>query len=455
MFSKQSQPRVVLGLLIIALLAVAQVRATEFGFWERRSMRRVIRMERRGRSCPAAERVAVSMDSSQEVKQSDVEAGSGAQVTGDVRAVARSINQFAFDLYRRQNAANGNRFCSPASIATVLAMTYPGAENETRTQMAHVLHFELPDARLQDGFGKLNTILNTKSKSYQLSVANRLWGQSGFPFAAPFLSTIREHYAAEVGAVDFARPEQARQTINAWGAEKTHGKIAELIPAGVLTEKSGFVLTSAIYFKGTWQYRFAKTDTQDAPFHVSKDREIKAPMMKQTGAFQYAQTADSQLLELPYVGRHLSMVVLLPKQIDGLSKLEEKLSAGDMQKWISSLEHAHDVDVHLPKFTFTSHLGLKDVLSSMGMPRAFSDQADFTGISTEKRQKLFDVIHEAFVDVNEEGTEAAAVTGGHGGNAPGPVFEKIIFRADHPFLFLIHDNRTGAILFLGRVVNPK
>jgi serpin B len=334
-------------------------------------------------------------------------------------------------------------------------MTYAGAKDETKKQMAHVLHFDLPDPQLHKGFAALNTILNTRSKSYQLNVANRLWGQTGFHFEEAFLKSTLERYGAEPGAVDFAKSEQARQTINQWAGEKTNGKIADLIPPGLLQEDIRLVLTNAIYFKGTWQYRFSKPDTRQVPFHALKNVEIKVPMMQQTGGFQYAETADAQLLELPYVGGHLSMVILLPKQVDGLSNLEKKLTANDVQKWISGLEHAHEVEVYLPKFTFTSHMGLKDVLSSLGMPRAFSDQADFSGISTEKAQKLYDVIHQAFVDVNEEGTEAAAVTGGHGGNAPGPAFQTVVFRADHPFLFLIQDKRTGAILFLGRVVNPN
>lgn len=334
-------------------------------------------------------------------------------------------------------------------------MTYGGAAGETKEQMGKVLHVDLPDSRLEAGFGTLNTLLNAKSPGYQLNVANRLWVQSDFRFQASFLKSTLEHYGAEPDKVDFAEPESARRTINEWVAGQTDGKIPELLSAGVLQDKTRFVLTNAIYFKGTWKFRFAKTDTHKASFQVAKDHQIQVSTMQQTGALRYTQVDDAQLLELPYVGGHLSMVILLPTRLDGLAALEKKLVANDVQKWMSGLHDEDEVEVYLPKFTFTSQLGLKDKLSSLGMSLAFSDRAEFSGISTEKAQKLFDVIHQAFVDVNEDGTEAAAATGHIGGDAPGPVSRTIVFRADHPFFFLIKDQRTGAILFLGRVVDPN
>jgi serpin B len=334
-------------------------------------------------------------------------------------------------------------------------MIHTGARGETSKQMAQVLHLDLPETQVQAAFGTLNAILNSQSKSYRLKMANRLWLQSGFHFEAPFLKSTLEHYGAEPGSVDFANSDLARQRINQWVGEQTNGKIAQLIPPGLLHDKIRFVLTNAIYFKGTWQYRFSKELTRDGPFHDLRNRETTVPMMNQTGAFQYGENADTQFLQLPYVGGDLSMVILLPKQFDGLPNLEKQLTAKDMQKWISGMEHADEVDIYFPRFTFTSQIELKDMLGSLGMPLAFSDDADFSGITTQHDQKLHEAIHEAFVDVNEEGTEAAAVTGHVGGNAPGPVPQRVVFRADHPFLFLIQDNRTGAILFLGRVMNPN
>jgi serpin B len=426
-----------------------------------RPTRRSHRTARRGVTwdyCPQVqgENAVVATGASKPPKQENgIGAGNRVEITADVQAIARSNNQFAVELFRHLHNQNGNTFFSPASISTALAMIYCGAEGATRQQIAAVLHFELPGPQLHAGFGALNTILNTESKSYRLSVANRLWRQKGFHFEAPFLRSILKHYGAEPGEVDFAATEQARQAINQWVAEKTNGKIGDLIAPGALPDKTRLVLTNAIYFKGTWKYRFSKTDTHDAPFHVSKDRLSKVPTMEQTGGLRYAAVNDVQMLELPYAGGHLSMMVLLPKRVDGLPELEQKLSADDVQKWISALGYQDEVEVYLPKFTFASQTSLKDVLSSMGMPLAFNDQADFSGMSTEKEQKLFDAIHQAFVDVNEEGTEAAAATGGHGGDLPGPVPVRVVFRADHPFLFLIQDNRTGTILFLGRVVDPN
>jgi serpin B len=377
------------------------------------------------------------------------------KVNSDVKAAAQSNNQFAFDLYKQSKEPIANQIFSPVSISTGLAMISAGAKGETKKQMAQVLHLDLPDPNVQAGFGALNAILNAPSKNYRLNMANRLWGQKGFSFEAPFVKSMTENYGVELGIVDFAEPEQTRQTINEWTAEHTGGKIRELLPLGLLHGNIRFVLTNASYFKGTWQYRFTKEATRDAPFHDLKNREVKVPMMNQTGAFQYSENADLQVLELPYVGGELSMVILLPRKADGLSALEKKLTTRDLQKWTSGLEHADEVEIDMPKFTFTTQIVLKGVLSSMGMPLAFSDDADFSGITTQHEQKLYESIHQAFVDVNEEGTEAAAVTGHVGGNAPGPVPRHVVFRADHPFLFLIQDKRTGAILFLGRVVNPN
>jgi serpin B len=376
------------------------------------------------------------------------------KVSADVRVIAQANNRFAFDLFQNLDEKGRNRFFAPANLWTGLAMTSGGAAGETRQQMADVLHYDATDSRTQTGFRGFTAILNAPAKSYRLNMANRLWVQNGFRIAQPFVQANREILGADPGSVDFADSETTRSTINQWVGEQTAGKIADLISPGVLQEKTRFVLTNAVYFKGTWKYQFAKPQTREAPFHISADREIKAPTMQLTGALRYAKINDVQLLELPYAGDQLSMLIFLPNQIDGLPALENKLAAGDVQEWVAKLHHEDEVEVYLPKFTFTSQIRLKEVLSALGMPLAFSEEADFSGICTEKAQQLSNVIHQAFVDVNEEGTEAAAATGVIFSDAPGPVPQTVVFRADHPFLFLIHDNRTGAILFLGRVVNP-
>ncbi|MBW3595725.1 MAG: serpin family protein [Planctomycetes bacterium] len=378
------------------------------------------------------------------------------KITDDVRAVAKSNNQFAFDLYGRLHEQRGNLFFSPASISTALAMTYAGAEGQTEKQLAQVLHFRIPEEQLHAGFGTMTEVLNSDQPGYRLNMANRLWAQESYPFRPEFLAVTRKQYGSELAQVDFAqKAEQARQIINAWIEEQTNGKIEDLIPPSVLDAMTRLVLTNAIYFKGAWEEEFSKEATEDAPFHLSHDRQIETPTMRQKEDFRYAADDDLQILELPYAGRDLSMLVLLPKEIGRLGELERRLTAENFQKWTSGLRK-REVQVYLPKFKLTSQFAMSNVLRGMGMELAFSDQADFTGMSTAEELMISEVVHKAFVDVNEEGTEAAAATGVVVAATAAPVQqEPVVFRADHPFVFLIRDNRTGAILFLGRVANPN
>jgi serpin B len=378
----------------------------------------------------------------------------GVKITDDVRAVARSNNEFAFDLYRRLRDQEGNLFFSPASIETALAMTYAGAEGETERQMAKVLHFDLDEQRLHDAFGTLSEILNARERGYRLNMANRLWGQAGFEFRQDYLSLTRQRYGAELAQVDFVRQaEQARQTINAWVEEQTNGKIVDLIPSEALGPLTRLVLTNAIYFKGTWAKEFSKKATQEAPFHLSEKRQVQAALMSQKGNFRYAEADGVQLLELPYAGDDLSMLVLLPKKIEGLADLEPNLTAENLSRWSEGLRK-REVQLFLPRFKLTSQFRLGEVLAAMGMKQAFGPAADFSGMSPSDDLMISEVVHKAFVDVNEEGTEAAAATGVIVRVTAALPHEPVVFRADHPFVFAIRDNRSGAILFLGRVSEP-
>lgn len=376
-------------------------------------------------------------------------------VSAEGRAVAAANNAFAFDLYRRIAEGEGNRFFSPIGISMGLALLSTGAADETRQQILDIAHLQLTESEMRRGFADLNTRFASGGNGYQLRLANRLWLHKDFPLVPQFAGTARHDFGAEPGTVNFNDPAAARETINRWGAEKTEGRIAELLSPTSLNEKTRFVLTSGIYFKGNWKYQFVPAATSDAPFHVTPDRDATTPMMHQTGAHQYGETADLQILELPYAGEQVSMVVLLPRKVDGLPALEASLSAESLAKWLAGMQEEGEVEIHLPKFTFTSQVPLKDELSSLGMPRAFRDDAQFPSISAEHGQKLNEALQQAFIDVNEEGTEAAAVTGFVGGDAPSPVPRYVLFKADHPFVFLIRDMRSGAILFLGRVVEPK
>jgi len=368
--------------------------------------------------------------------------------------IAKANNAFALDLYARLSNRPGNLFFSPASISTALAMTYAGARGETAQEMAATLHFTIEAQRLHPAFGALLRDLNNQGKKnrYRLSVANALWAQQGHSFLPEFVELTKTDYGAGVHDVDFVgAAEAARQTINTWVEKQTEDKIKDLMPRGIVSPDTRLVLTNAIYFKGNWQAQFNKEQTHESPFQVAADQKVNAPFMNQTGKFKYLDGDTFQALELPYAGKDLAMIALLPKQPDGLTDFEKQLSAAKLVDWLHKMRET-EVIVSLPKFKLTSEFGLKETLTAMGMQLAFSSSADFSGMDGKRDLFLSAVIHKAFVDVNEEGTEAAAATGV--GIRTLAVRVKPMFRADHPFLFLIQDRRSGSILFLGRLANP-
>jgi serpin B len=374
----------------------------------------------------------------------------------DVAKVAGGCNRFAFDLYARLKGAEGNLFLSPYSISTALAMTSAGARGETAEQMAQVLFLPASGAAVHAAYGALQNDLNTAGAggAFELAVANRLWGQKGYEFLSDFLALVEKNYGAGLEQVDFAADtEGSRKTINAWVERQTRDKIKDLIKPGVLDAMTRLVLTNAIYFKGKWANEFDKKLTRDEDFFLTPEKKVTAPLMHQTKHFSYFDGGDFQVLGLPYQGDRLAMVVLLPKAKDGLAALEASLSAEKLAEWIGKMRR-REVQVALPRFKTTAEFGLKDTLVVMGMADAFDPaKADLSGMNGKRDLFISAVVHKAFVDVNEEGTEAAAATAvvtraGNGGGPP-PVF-----RADHPFLFLIRDTRSGAILFLGRILDP-
>lgn len=366
-------------------------------------------------------------------------------------------NAFALDLYSQLRQQSGNLFLSPESISTALAMTYIGAQGETAAEMAKTLHFTVPSDQLGEAMGATLRDLNATHTGYQLRVANALWAQQGYPIVDGFLMSTEKNYGAALDRVDFkAAPEAARQTINQWVEQKTEDKIKDLIGPDVLHPQTKLVLTNAIYFKGDWETQFDKAQTKDEDFHVSPSQTVKTPLMHREGSFNYFDGSTFQALEIPYKSRELSMIVLLPNDDAGLPALEQSLTASRAKQWLSQLRAEPKVVLTLPKFKFTRQFQLSKTLAAMGMPQAFDARADFSGINPKRELYLSDVIHKAFVDVNEEGTEAAAATAVVVTRAMIAMRPKppIVFRADHPFLFLIRDNRSGAILFMGRVSNP-
>jgi serpin B len=297
-------------------------------------------------------------------------------------------------------------------------------------------------------------------RGYQLSMANRLWGRAGYEFQPAFLALTEKHYGARLETLDFAHdPDGARGAINRWVERQTADKIKDLIKPGVLAGDTRLVLTNAIYFKGSWADPFKKEATKDEPFlgGPAAERKVDVPMMHRTGGYRYAEDDAAQILELPYAKNEVSMVVILPRKADGLPQLERAMDAKWLGGAVGRLKGRENVQVALPRFTMTAEFELSKPLSSMGMPLAFDPaKADFSGMSTRERLAIDKVIHRAFVDVNEEGTEAAAATAVT--MRPTAVREPeppTVFRADHPFVFLIRDTRSGDILFMGKVVDPK
>ncbi|HEY3320373.1 MAG TPA: serpin family protein [Planctomycetota bacterium] len=377
---------------------------------------------------------------------------------GESNWVGEANNAFGLELYARLASKPGNLFISPSSIETALAMTYAGARGNTAAEMAKVLHLPEGD-KVHEDLGVFLKGLNAatgpdgKPRAFELSVANRLWGQKGYAIVSAFLSLNKESYGAGLEELNFAESEAARVTINTWVEKQTKDRIKNLIPRGVLDAATRLVLTNAIYFKGKWEAPFTKTATREAPFRISDAEQVPCQMMSAGGDHLYMENETLQALKLPYQGKELSMIILLPKTND-LARLERNLTTANLAAWIGSMTEPM-VSVSFPRFKMTAAFMLKSDLQALGMKDAFVyPHADFTGIEPKKEFYVGEVLHKAFVEVNEEGTEAAAATaviGKTGGPPPKPK----VFRADHPFLFVIRHEQSGAILFLGRLTDPS
>lgn len=374
-----------------------------------------------------------------------------------MKEVAQGNMAFALGLYHKVRVARGNLFLAPYSISTALAMTYAGARGETASQMAKVLGLALPRDELNPAFADLQGQLKVLQEKgdIQLNVANSLWPQAGYPLLTSYLTLVKTYYGVAITPLDYASDtETARKTINAWVEGETRNKIKDLIQPGMLDASTRLVLANAIYFKGNWLAAFKREATKDAPFHRLAGDAVQAPMMAQKERFGYADRGDLQVLELPYAGNGLSMLIFLPKKTDGLPDLEGRLFPENLTKWTDGLAR-QQVEVFLPRFRMTSRFDLGRTLASMGMVDAFErGKADFSGMDGKPGWLYIGiVVHKAFADVNEEGTEAAAATG-VGVAAAAVRVQTPVFRADHPFFFLIRHNPTGSILFMGRLLDP-
>jgi serpin B len=391
-------------------------------------------------------------------------AAAGRERAGGASAAsgADANNAFAIKLYQRVGGGEGNVFFSPASLSVALAMTDLGARGQTRKQMETVLEFaEAGDpAKVQDAYAALYDRMGEigAGGDAQLKMASRLWPQKRYAFLPQFVTEAKRYYEAAPEPLDYsADPEGARRAINKWVEAQTGDKIRELIKPGVLPADTRLVLTNAIYFKGAWSDPFAKAATKDEPFHLTAEKQADVAMMHRTGEYKYGEDDAAQWLELPYAKGDVAMMVLLPRKVDGLGELAKSLDAKSLARRVGAMAHREGVRVSLPRFRMTGAFELSSVLSAMGMPLAFDEhKADFSGMTTQEALMISKVIHQAYVDVNEEGTEAAAASAiamkPRAARLPAAPTE---FKADHPFLLLIRDTRTGAILFMGRVAEPK
>jgi len=378
----------------------------------------------------------------------------------DLALLTEGNSAFAFELYQALKGKEGNLFYSPHSISVALAMTYAGARGETAEQMADTLQFLLEQERLHPAFNWLDAELASRGEGaegkdgegFRLNIVNAIWGQKDYEFLPDFLDVLAENYGAGLRILDFiTETEKSRLTINDWVSDQTEGRIEDLIPQGVITWLTRLVLTNAIYFNAAWEYPFDEDMTADGLFYLLDGGQVIVPMMKQTESFGYTEGEGYQAVELLYDGCELSMVVLLP-EADKFDAFEEGLQAQKLNDIISGLQPT-PVTLTMPRFEFDSEFSLKDTLAGMGMPIAFSNGADFSGMTGNPELFISEVVHKAFVAVDEAGTEAAAATAVimEYSAVPEPPVEVTI---DRPFIFLIRDIETGAILFVGRVLNP-
>jgi serpin B len=382
--------------------------------------------------------------------------------SADDGSLAHANSDFALELYARMRTRQGNLVFSPYGISAALAMTYAGARGETEAEMARTLCLPFGQDRVHPAFARLRRDFgNTANDSLELRIANRIWTSDETTLAGQFLRTTRDHYFADVGHVRLPGDlTAARDQINAWINEQTHGKIAEAIPPEALDPRTVLVLTTAIYFKAQWQELFNEHATKPADFHVGRQKTVEVPMMHaldDIGLHELASTEMVTLLDLGLRGARgeFSMLVLLPNESDGLPALERELTTENLDRWIASLKR-HTNDVFLPRFRIDSNLNLRPLLEAMGMRQAFApNTADLTGISPNGKLWMDQTVHAAVVSVDEKGVEAAAATAHGLITALGDDERPIVFRADHPFIFLIRHKATGSILFLGRLVDPS
>ena len=364
-------------------------------------------------------------------------------------------------LYKVLKEQDGNLFYSPYSISEALAMTWGGARNDTEKQMVAAMRFNLSQAQLHAAYNALDAALASRGQGakgkddqpFSLKAVNAIWGQRDFNFKAAYLDLLAQNYGAGLRILDFIKsPEDSRNAINDWVAKETAQRIKDLLPQWSVNELTRLVLTNAVYFNGGWLTPFDKALTRDGTFFLLNGQKLTVPMMNQTESMGYTASGDYQAVELKYDGGELSMVVILPTA-GTFKTFENSLDGKKLATIIGGLKN-NSVALTMPKFEFNSSFGLKSALTSLGMPIAFSDNADFSRMDDKTDFQIQDVVHKAFISVDESGTEAAAASGVVVGTTAMPINQATV-TLDHPFIFVIRDIATGAVVFTGRVTDPS
>ena len=364
-----------------------------------------------------------------------------------------SNNQFAFDFLKQVSSEEkGNIFFSPFSLSTAMGMTYAGSRGTSQDQIAKVFHFTSNSEEFHKQQGNTIKQLNSKADSIQLDIVNTLWAEKTYPFKKSYNKLIGMAYATTVKPMDFInKSEECRLAINDDIYRTTHEKIKDLLPDGSLNSLTRLILTNAIYFKADWKIMFKKDKTRDADFLITPSEKTRCKMMWVKNKFNYYEDSRFQAIELPYARYNFSMVIILPLVNQPLDELTGSLSSSTLDDILKGLNN-QEITVLIPQFKLSNGYQLKQILSKMGMPQPFSDDADFTGMTLSSNLKISDVYHKAFIEVNEQGTEAAAATAVV--IAMKSIVREKYFIANRPFLFLIREKSTGTILFMGRIVNP-
>jgi len=379
--------------------------------------------------------------------------------TESVQSLVDSLNNFSFVFYNEIiEGEEANVFYSPYSIFTALSMAYEGARGNTAVEMKDVLNILQNDSVTESSFGRLYNLLNQNKKGYTVNTANAFWANVDYKFLDGYLNLLKSYYVAEAKELDFSKNVEAANTINNWIEEQTNDKIRDMIKPEMLSDATKLVLTNAICFKGLWEKQFNPTYTYETDFETSPGETVKIDMMDYNDKdkeFNYTETEDLKIIELDYQGDDLSMIIILPKE-NNITLAEKQLNIVNLADWKNNLTMTTITVLKIPRFRLETEYTLNDILFDMGIKDAFYyGDADFSGMDGTYYLYISLVIHKAFVEVNEEGTEAAAATAiDMLAGAPGPS-ETRTFIADHPFIFLIQQKETGAVLFMGKVTNPS